>query len=799
MKKIISAFCLTAISLFVNPSAFAQEDKKDQIAKVITDYFFLERENIHVHFDKNVFMTDESAWFKGYVFHRKKNAPFFNTVNIYATLMDDQGKMISTQLIYGNMGSFSGNFKLGNQLKSGKYYVQFYTNWMNNFTEDESAVYEISVINQSTGVGNILAKADPSKINIEFRPEGGTLVYDTPNSIGISISDCNHNPLPITVVDIVDSTGKNIKKVQINKLGYGKFDLLANSITGYKAVVTIEDIKHEQPLPLAQPKGIALEVNNYAVAGKTIVKIRANKSTLDSFTGKSIYMVAHQDDKMTVFEIKFNDQNLEQTVVIPNSELAEGMNTIRILDTDMNELAERMIYKYPEPGLNVSLTQGKQTGDELQYNGKINYPNMNMSISVLPESTISFEETNDIYSSLLILPYLENQKKTSGKYYFESPSKVKQYELDLFLVNQKSKYKWRDILKNPPKSTYSFDMGLTLKGTIPSTLGNVNNAKVRVYSLTSSIDEIADINVKREFYFENMVIADSSYVNFTLLKKGAKPKEITVIPQLLNSKRRLNKPYQPQPRCYAPQGNNIIQQIPNIYKENIQLEEIKIEGSTLKYANSFGNGNLVSYKISDEKANMYQNLTNFIKAYSNFEIIDRNGLFIIQTRGANSINAAKSGPIVYIDNVQALGQVTDSVSGLDYSNVLNPIQMHEVDEIYMSSTAIVPSIRNYVGIIKIYLKKDRKPIIKNSTPQIIMKNGYERIKPFTNITYNSTTDKGFENFGVVDWQPTIMTDENGNFKLSIPKIYRKPIKVLIEGFSADGKLISEIKILDTVK
>lgn len=787
MKKIIYAFNLAVVFFFITQTIFAQEDKKDLIAKAVTDYFFLERENIHVHFDKNVFMTDESIWFKGYVFHRKKNIPFFNTVNIYATLIDDEGKTISTQLIYGNIGSFSGSFKLGNQLKSGKYYLQFYTNWMNNFTEDESAVYEVSVINQSKGAGNVLAKADPSKINIEFRPEGGTLLFDAPNSIGIHISDCNHNPLPVTVVDIVDNTGKNIKKVQINKLGYGKFDLPAISTMGYKAVVIIDDIKHEQALPLAKPNGVSLEVNNFTTTDKTIVKIRTNKATLSSFLGKPLYILAHQDDKGAVFKINFNDK-LEQTLVIPNTEIFTGINSIRLIDSDMNELAERIIYNYPQASLNAEITKTEQKAENIEYTGKVNYPNMNLSISVLPENTISFDDSNDIFGSLLIQPCLDTTSKVAGKYYFSSLSKGKLYELDLYLINQKSKYKWNNILKNPPKSTYTFDMGLTLKAIIPASAGDTKSSKVRLYSLTSAIDEITTVNDKREFTFNNILIPDSTYVNFTLLKKGAKPKELTLLPQLLNARQKFNKPFTPQPHCYASiEGSTTAEKL-NIYKEAIELEEVKIDGNALKYANSFGNSYLQGYKISDTKANMYQTLINFIRTYGGFVVDDRDGNLRILSRTVNSINGAQSGPIIYLDNVQLV----------DYS-MLTVIQMSEVDEIYMSSTAIVPSVRNYMGVIKVYLKKGVIGKSKNNTPEIMIKNGFERTIPFQNIVYNTTYDKGFDNFGVVDWEPTIMTDENGNFKFSIPKIYRKPIKVLIEGFSADGKLISEIKILDTVK
>ena len=779
------AFLAICTLLIMSQKAYTQQGRNEEILKAVTDYFFLERENIHVHFDKNVFMTNESIWFKGYVFHRKKNVPFFTTVNVYASLIDSDGKILETKLIYGNIGSFSGSFKLGNKFKSGKYYVQVYTNWMNNFTEDESAVYEVAVVNPQTGAGNALAKADPSKINIEFTPEGGTLLSGTANSIGIHVSDCNHNAIPaVSSIDIADASGKMIKKIQLNKLGYGRFDLPAD-IQGYKGVVIIDDKKHEQPLPASQIRGIALEVNNYAIADQTIIKIRTNKPTAESFGARPIYIVIHQDEKATVLELKINNKNLEQTLAIPNTDIVDGMNTIRILDSDLKQLAERMFYKYPKTVLTAELTKGLETPAKVEYKGRINHPNMNLSVSVLPENTISFDDTNDIYSSLQLLPYLDNDKKASGRHYFTTLTKAKLYELDLYLMNQKSKYRWINILQNPPKSNYTFDMGVVLKGTVPGAV-DTKFAKIRLYSLTSGIDEMTDVSDKKEFTFNNLVIPDSSYVNFTLLKKGAQPKELTLSPQILNNNKKFNKPYQPQPRCYAPQTASETLANPNIFTESTELSEVTIEGTTLKYANSFGNGDLRGYKITPEQANMYQNIMQFIKTFGGFYVNENptTGALQIYSRTVNSINAAQAGPIVYIDGVQAL----------DFS-MLPLILMSEVDEIYMSSTAIVPSIRNYQGIIRIYLKKGVRPGRKPNTPEIIIKNTFEKALPFENVTYNSVDDKGFDNFGIIDWQSTIMTNEKGEFTLSIPKMSSKPLKVLIEGFSADGKLISEIKTL----
>ncbi|KGO87638.1 hypothetical protein Q765_05775 [Flavobacterium rivuli WB 3.3-2 = DSM 21788] len=788
MKRIILAFLCPLLLTFNCLNTNAQDTKKETIAKVLTDYFFLDRENIHVQSNKSIYMANEQIWFKGYVFHRKKNLPFFTTINVFANLIDDTGKIVDTQLIYANIGSFTGNFKLNSSFRSGKYYLQFYTNWMNNFIEDESAINEITIINTTKGNGNVFAGPDPSKINIEINPEGGTMLSETANILGISVSDCNHNATTVKSVDITDANGKPVQTIQINKLGYGRITLPANTGTGYKAIVNIDGIKHEQAFPVPQIKGVALEVNDFSAPDKTIITLSTNKVTFNSFGGKPLYVVIHKDEDATIYEVSFNS-SLVSKLTINNADIPEGMNTIRVLDGDLNPLAERLIYRYPTATLSTTFNETGQTIETLAYQGKVNYANMNLSISILPEDTRSYDTTNDIYSSFLLLPYIDTYKKASGKYYFTTLTKAKSYELDLFLLSQKSKYSWHNIVKNPPKSTYTFDMGLVLKGAVPKLAGPTQFAKVRLYSLTSGIDEVTDVDEKGNFTFNNLLVPDSTYVNFTLLKKSEKPKELTLAPQLLNANKKFARNFLPTPYCYntIASGTASYNAAPNVEKGTVELEEVKIEARKLKYANIMGNGNLRGYKISEMQANMYQNLLNFIKTYGGFDVNESVGNVTIYGRGVTSVNGGRSSPIIYIDNIMAL----------DFS-MLAQIQMSEVDEIYMNAHAIVPSVRNNIGVIRIYLNKGAKPVNKNTTPTIILKNGYSKILPFKNVGYLSTQNEGFVNFGVISWIPNVMTDENGAFKFDIPKTGQKNIKLFIEGFSADGKLISETKTI-TVK
>lgn len=780
MKNTLLAFIMALCF-----SGFAQtgSEKKEQIAKKLDDYFLLERENIHVHFDKNVFTTNESIWFKGYVYHRKKGIPFFNTINIYAALTGPDGKIIDTQLIYGNIGSFTGSFKLKDSYASGKYYLQFYTNWMNNFSEDESAVYKVTVVNPEKGAGNALAKASTSSITISLNPEGGTFLQGVNNILGINVYDCNKEPLNVSEAEIIDAAGKPIKKVQLNKLGYGRFDIVPTAATaGYKAVVTIDGKKHEQPLPVQQVKGVALEVNNYALAGKTIVKVRTGNFGVSQYESRPLYLVVHQDNKTAIYDIDFSNKKNEQVLVLPNEEFFEGTNTVRVIDADMNELASRLIFTYPQAVLTAKVSKSRQDINETEYTGSTNYPNMNLSVSILPENTISFDESNDIYGSLQLQPYIDNYTKAAGKYYFSTLSKGKHYELDLFLLNQKPKYAWYNIMNNAPKDKFQFDMGLTLKGTV-NLPGDHRYSKIRMYSPAYSLDVLADINEKNEFVFNNLIVPDSANVNFTLLKKGAEPKPLTIAPQLLNSKRPYYKMHKPDPPCETYEATEQNTAIPGVFDNTVQLEAVAIERSRLKYATSYGNSMLKGYKIEEADYN-YNYILNYLRNFG-FYIEDNGTDVIIRSTTRNSINAAQSSPALYIDNIQQY----------DYS-MLRVMRMNEIDEIYVDRLAIIPSVRNFQGVIKIYLNPAAKAGSRKGSGPVVIQNAFTNTVPFEPVNYTSTNDKGFENFGLIDWEPVIMTDEKGGFKFAIPRTYPRKIKVLIEGFSADGKLISEIKTLE---
>ncbi|MFN3753438.1 hypothetical protein [Flavobacterium sp.] len=773
------------IILFLSTILQSQEanDKNvSTIATAIDDYFFLERENIHLHLNKTTFLSNEKIWFKGYVVNRKTNQPFFNTTNVFALLYDDKGNKLFEKLLFANNGTFTGKFELDKNLHSGDYYIQVYTNWMNNFLESESTIQKVKIINPTEGA--IVTNTNPTEtLAISLNPEGGSYIKGVSNIVGVKLADCFGNTFDKASIEIQDEMNNVLQTIKLNPFGFGKFEIIPSN-SPIKAVLQSSSLKVETLLPLASETGISLEVNNFSFADQVIIKVKTNIETIPLLKDKSLHVIVHQDDKKNITPLKVGIDHLEQTISIANKYLSEGINTIRIIDSDLKQWCERVIYipqKEVKP-INV-MTNFKKDG-KIKMVGYSDYADANLSISILPEETKAHDiENNFIYAST-ISPYItENFSNTN--YYFAEPNRKKYYELDLVLLNQKKpKYNWRNIVSNPPKSNYTFDIGLTIKGTVNQELKNQEDYKVRLYSALDLILVLSDLNKKNEYQFENIAVADSTVVDLALLKSP----ELNVIStkfatQVLNRNKPFKKPFLvpfsdcPKPQFYTYDTSF---DLPKFNGEIINLNEVVLKTNpkkTLVNENKYGNAHLRGYKIPE---NDTSSLLGFIE--QNGFNVNRTSMGEVSITGRqnSTLLGAATTPEVYLDD-----RVLFSFAELDM------LDMTDIDEIYISSTAIVPSTRNKQGIIKIYRRKNfiTKSTVKSTS--FMIKQGFERNSSFVNNDYLSFTNKGFENYGIVDWCQTILTDEKGNFVFEFLDANIKKYKIVIQGFTIDGKLINK--------
>lgn len=774
------------LALCFSPLFYAQEatdENKSKITTALENYFYLERESIHLHLDKTSFLTNEKIWYQGYIIDRKTKKPFFTT-NVFIVLYDETGKAVSEKLIYAYNGVFSGVIPLDSKMHSGQYYMQAYTNWMNNFSEDESTITKINLINPSEGQKNY-KKIHTESLEITLHPEGKNYLKGITNIVGIELKDCRGNSPANAEAWVQNSKGETIKTVKLNAAGYGKFE--TNLEDDYhKVVVKLENSTIEKLLPSQQNIGFALEVNNYTFDSKAIIKIKTNSNTIALFKTKKVYLLVHQDSKHFIYDLEFDKNNTEQIISINNTDLFEGINTIRIIDSDLKEWAERLIYVAPKKENPISIVKNIRKQDKVNFVAYSNYPNSTFSVSVVPTDSKSMDENYTILSGIGINPYLSSPLENPN-YYLNDPKRVKYYELDLFLLNQsKTKYDWENIKTTQPSTNFSFDIGLTLKGTINSAIADKTYHKVKLKSYKDLIMRSADVNEKGDYSFEHLFLTDSTSVTLSLQKlPNFEVIDGKIANTLMNRKRPFYKPFTPKLSDTCPlvaaDDSSVNFDFPKFSSKVIQLEEIKIKNETktkLSYGNSLGNGNLRGYKIDETL--QYTDLLNFIEQ-NGFTVVRNVGEVTIYSRINNTLNSSPPTPQIIIDGRVAMSQLE-----------LTSIRMADIDEIYLSPHAIVPSINNNLGVIKVYRKKNFSTgKVKQDPNTFVVTDAFSTYPPFVNADYESTQSEGFDNYGLIEWVSGVTADENGQFLFNVVDYNKPKVKVVIEGISPEGKLIHE--------
>jgi hypothetical protein len=777
---------LLLIVVFISFSAFAQNEvTKQKIAKHLDDYFELERENIHLHLNKDIYLTDESIWFKGYAYNRKDLLPFYSTSNVFVALYNQSGTLIEQQLAFSNTGTFEGVFKNLKKLPSGNYYIQSYTNWMNNFSEDESSIYPIKIVNSSEPNFFDTSKIDLASAVIEIMPEGGTLVYGISNVIGVKLADRFNNPIGNLLVELRDSKDKVISEIMLNKDGLGKFMFTPNS-ENFSLNTKLGGNIVTHTIPPSTVIGVTIEVNNYALNNKASIKIKTNAATFKTLESKKLFLVVHQDQRALLFDVELDPNTFDQNLVFSTESLPQGVHFIRIIDENMIEFAQRAFVKTLLTSQTFNLTKKSSGNGTMQLSCTSTRSDANLSISILPANSIANEKSVALNADLVCNSYMIQPIKNLD-YYTTTPTIAKRYELDLALLTQtRSKYVWNTIVNQVPKPDFEFDMGLTVKGTLLSpSLKNPEAYNVRLRSFFHQILIQSPITTTGDFEFKNLLLNDSTTVDFGLFKNtNQDPLKLKSSAKIVNGKRAFKFSFK---GLYAADlnqtPNTTTEDLPSFFEGSIQLTAVEVASkkNALQRSENLENRNLRGYKVPETATTTVL----YYIGVNGFNVVDSPTQVSITSRTTTSASGGVSQPVIYLDNIQLF----------DFT-ILQNLLMDELDEIYMNPNAIVPSGRNFNGIIRMYRKEPKMAVSKTNLQQMVLMDGFAKPQKFENPSYNATSTEGFIKYGVVNWIPTVLTDDKNAFEIDVPNYNQKKVKVIIEGFTYDGQFISETQVVD---
>jgi len=125
------------------------------------------------------------------------------------------------------------------------------------------------------------------------------------------------------------------------------------------------------------------------------------------------------------------------------------------------------------------------------------------------------------------------------------------------------------------------------------------------------------------------------------------------------------------------------------------------------------------------------------------------------------------------------------------------MKMIDIDEIYIDNHAVVASMNNNHGIIKIYTKRAKNGYFDKTDPNaFFIKEAFSDAVSFKNDNYENTQSQGFDNFGILGWSPKTISADNGNILFEVTDFNKAKCKVIIEGMTPEGKLFQEEKTVD---
>lgn len=730
-------FLFTCI-LFFNVSIQSQSVQK--IDSAYNDYFKKVREIPHLHLNKTSFLQGENIWFQTYIFEQNSQKLHNPTSNLYVSLYDESGKLKKQKLIHIQNGIGKGNFKIDSSFTNAAYFIKASTNWMRNFNEDVSFSQKIIVVkNRETSAQKI--KKD-SFFDFQLFPEGGNIVANTFNRIGILLKDGNNKGIEISKGTIKDETGKEIDVFKTNSFGLGEAFLpfKENQKYIFEAILPSGE-RIEVITPVVKKLGITLNLVNDEKNQNFIVNILTNSKTLQNIRGKNYKIWLHNTRKYIHYDLKFDESKKVYAFILEKSNILKGINIITVFNEENRPILERVFYNETNNLLTNSIKASitSKINDSLKVTLTNNHSEkLFISGSFLPSLTKAYRPDKNIASSILLNPYVKGNIENAA-YYFNEQQKNRLVDLDLLLLTQGwSKYDWNQIFTNPPSENFKFENGIDItfafnRKILPSQqvqMQYVDDENNENYELT------IPLNKNNHFTLENSFITENTMLHFGI-KSGENLYKISPSISYTNT------------FIYDNINKNQIKELVNtpnefsnfsyLFDDYIMLDDVIIK-SKLQDQKKLENSGLQMKVISK--------YYNYIESF--YFGADKYGFLNNRSGNAWNVNFGIN------NEFQSIVSTSNMVKFRDYSSLSEPIFTDK--KLYDPSTIVVPF-------------------------------GFSKTKEYYAPKYPSFSKKAYLDYGAIFWKAGIEIEANSTFEITIPDNNIDSILLNLEGTDELGKLL----------
>ena len=636
-------------------------------------------------------------------------------------------------------------------------------------------------------------KTTSTAIDVQFFPESGNLTQGLPSKIAFKAINAEGRGEDITGI-ILDNEGAEITNFESTYLGMGSFYLNPIADKVYKAKIKFKNGNEKLfDLPKAESSGYVLSTNNNDTA-KVVVKVLITNDLI----GKGDLNLLLQQNGNVFFSVKIPTVKNFAMASLPKSELPSGIVTLTLFNGECIPVSERLIFinnnldKIKLSVGNLNETYGKRGLMNLELLGTSeNKPTRaSFSISVTNAAIVEpdLENETNIFTSLLLKSDLKGYIEKPNHYFMGNDVETRT-DLDHLLLTQGwRKINWKSVAGSAlPDHTFKPETSLQISGIITTNGGKpIPNGKVSLFSSSGglfTIDTLSDANGR--FNFDKLEFPDSA--RFIVQARNEKGKREVLIKlditpgQLITTNKNtgdIEVNVNDQLKNYLQNSDDYFEELTKrgMLNRTIQLKKVEIIGEKKKVENSAnlnGSGNADAVITAKDLENTPQ-----LSMYLMGRIAG------IMVRDGQAYARQSSAPMTII---------LDGMNMEDF--LLDDINVFDIETIEVlkniGNTAIYGSSGGG-GVLVITTKRGGgTSSVSTYAPGIITYNpkGYAISRSFYSPRYDTKPDSKPDLRTTVYWNPSIISDEKGSFKLDYfntdePGLYR----VLIEGIDFMGNL-----------
>ncbi|WP_343531101.1 TonB-dependent receptor plug domain-containing protein [Pedobacter sp.] len=659
-------------------------------------------------------------------------------------------------------------------------------------------VATITLPNKQVISKDIPLKTTSKDIDVQFFPEGGKLVENLPNKIGIKA--INSNGLgELTKGVIISNDGTEISQFETNKLGMGSFFLNPVAGQAYKANLIFTDgTKKTVNLPTAEKSGLVLSVSNID-STKMSIKVYISEDLIN----KEEYNLIAQHNGIAYFSTKIASTKQVVSLTVPKDSLPSGIIQISLLSSNYTPLNERIVFvnnlkdKIEIAPENLKPNYDKRAKVDLSLAATNNNQPVQGSFSVAVTNTSAVkpdpENETNILTKLLLTSDLAGYVEKPNHYFLNNDRNTR-YDLDNLLLTQGwRKINWKQVADGtvlPAK--FPAEKRLQISGTVTKGGKPVVKGKVSLVSFSGGFfmtDTLTD--EKGRFNFDKIEFLDST--KFVVQARTEKDKKFVdivmdVVPGQVTTKNPntgdIEVNVNQSLAAYLQESGKYFddQTKRGLLNRTILLDEVTIvekRKPTYNSSNLGGVGNadaVITAKELETAISLSQYLQGRIAG--------------VQIRNGQAFARGNQSPMAIIIDGMNLG-------GEDFNLDDVVVQDIETVEILKSiATTAIYGMQGGAGVIIINTKRgDGLRSVNTYTPGLInyTPKGYAVVREFYSPKYDVKPDSRPDFRTTVFWEPQMVSDANGKAKISyfntdVPGVYR----IVIEGIDVNGSLARKV-------